>query len=898
MATTSRRRKTAPALAPNPTTAAAENATPELAARPEPVPPAQPDTAADPAPKRHSRASAAARPRTAAAPDSSVAATVTAQADADAKEPLLPAAPEASEPAPARRRRAKPAAEGSVQPSDAKPKQPPAAATAAGRPATPPRRRKQPPAAPALAAAAEAAAAVVAEDQARQDLPPAAPPPEAATPTEAAPGAAPVEPPFRPEVTDATDPAPETATDLTPVTGASAPEPHSAQTPGIDGEVAPTADEPAAADNDNDNDDDAQEPGAAARRKRRRRGRNKADVAASGDDPPAPSPDAGTLPAAETATQAPGGPDLAPPSPVEPDPADPMAEATRAVAPPAPPAPLPPTSRLSLNDDGLQCRLRWQAGSRCPDTLMQAVHRWADPDEPALLQLTGMDDLAELQAVAARLGHRLDVDDAVWTHLARLGDLQGRISHLEAQHPQGLDPAAQADGHWLSGWRACQLEAAFFAAAVGRCVLADDAALQPEAELLLAARLVMTHFGTPAPVLVAPAEQHAPWQAAWHALWSRPGPTRDAATVPDTDAPVTAVPTLTLLTPEAPLPEGTEVLLMDQRLGLDPAAAALGAAQACTWLWVLASTDLLDTPQALPLLRAVDTLRQGALAQWQGTGDATALAPLLLARRFADVAEQWPAWAARVQPTPALTDDAAARTTLQQRLARWQRSGYLADSDQLALRRALQALWAQARAANIAALPGLLRQALEGGARRIVVFSEDASGLDALAESLQADGLPAQALPGAEAPRRAEQVLRTYREAPDARILLVADGAEGAEPRIGVQLAAPLLMHLDTPWHRSTLARRMQRVRPARHQREVPVWQLLPGGSTMTRRALAQAAAPAAAEPVALAPAPSVLEGALLRGPALAAWLEELRALWPAGAQDADTAAHPAPAAG
>jgi hypothetical protein len=367
-------------------------------------------------------------------------------------------------------------------------------------------------------------------------------------------------------------------------------------------------------------------------------------------------------------------------------------------------------------------------------------------------------------------------------------------------------------------------------------------------------------------VVQAPPEAHAGWRAAW----ARVGPAGQA----DQPDQAEAGATLTLLTPDQPAPAGTELLLLDQRAGPQPAQAESPAAQAAPWLWVLAPADLLARPEALALLAAVDQLRQGGLASWQRDGDATALAALLLARRFADVAAQWPAWQHAARSTPAVADEATSRAELALRLARWQRTGFLADSDQLALRRALQAAWAGARAANAAALPALLHEALAAGTGRIVVFSEDAAGLPALADSLHAQGLPAEALPVAAAPRQAEQALRAFREAGAPRVLLVADGGVGAEPRIGLgeQAAPPLVVHLDTPWAAGGLERRLQRVRLGATQRQVPVWQLLPQGSLMARRAQLLAtgdAAEGSAGP----------GGALLRGPALHAWQAALEGL-------------------
>ncbi|MFZ5551415.1 MAG: hypothetical protein ACOZJX_22160, partial [Pseudomonadota bacterium] len=604
----------------------------------------------------------------------------------------------------------------------------------------------------------------------------------------------------------------------------------------------------------------AEPPKARAPRPRRLRAAATANSAlpAAVDAEPAESPadavEPAAPPAAERHAEAPVDTAEAapPPAPVEPEvAAEPEPEPEPEPAPTAPP--LPPNSLLAL-EDGLQRRLRWQAGARCPETLAQAARRWQPARGDGTLALGQVDDLAELLAIAGRTGHHVEVEPAVWQHLARLGDLQARIAHLESRHPQGLEPAAQPEGSLLAGWRPCQLEAAFFAACVGRCVLADESALQPEAELLLAARLVMRHFGSPAPVVQAPVEAHSGWQDAWARIG---GDERDH----EANA-------LTLLTPDQPVPEGTELLLLDQRGALHPVQAETPTAQAAPWLWVLAPADLLQRPEALALLAAVDQLRQGGLAGWQRDGDADALAPLLLARRFADVAAQWPAWQHRERRTPALADEAAIQAGITQRLARWQRSGFLADSDQLALRQALHAAWGAARTANMAALPALLRDALAAGAGRIVVFSEDAVGLPALADALCAEGLPAEALPVTGAPRLADQALRAFREATEPRILLVADAPPGAESRIGVQLAAPLVIHLDTPWEVGALERRLQRVRPGPAQREVPVWQLLPEGSLMARRAQATASLDA-----------TRLDGALLRGPALAAWQAELAAV-------------------
>lgn len=538
----------------------------------------------------------------------------------------------------------------------------------------------------------------------------------------------------------------------------------------------------------------------------------------------------------------------------------------------AEPAPVadtrPAHSRIGLLD-GLRRRLQWQAGSSCPTALSDAATALQDRSD-GRLRISDAAQLQPLLALAARLGHTLQVDAAVWQHLAALSDLHLRVAHLEAQHPQGLDAWAQTAAEQPEAWRRCQLEGALFAACVGACVLADDAALQPERQLGLAWQLVQQHFGAASLAVLAPQSAWPQWQATLAALGT------PAADVRWLDADVPA----TLADAAAP-----EVLIADQR---SSGARELPALQAgATWLWVLAAPDVLTRQPlaAQDLLTQVDRLRQGAIADWLADGDSAALAPLLMSRRMADVAEQWPAWTHETRPC-ALTADqlsahAAGITTLQQRLARWQRSGFVSDADQLALQAQVHALLNLGCDATTAALPDLLREALDTGAQRVIVFGSDAAALAALAAPLQAHGLPVTALPGAGSPRLADAAARAFRDAASPQVLLVADGVPGAEPRIGVHELRPLVIHLDRPWSAATLARRLARVRSGRAQRELPVWQLLAPGSLAARRHALELDTPAAAGSPTASDAGELSSAGVpqwLRGAALQAWLEALLA--------------------
>ncbi|WP_211373091.1 hypothetical protein, partial [Ideonella dechloratans] len=168
-------------------------------------------------------------------------------------------------------------------------------------------------------------------------------------------------------------------------------------------------------------------------------------------------------------------------------------------------------------------------------------------------------------------------------------------------------------------------------------------------------------------------------------------------------------------------------------------------------------------------------------------------------------------------------------------LARWQRSGFLSDSDQLALRAQLAQAEAAEREAALVALPELLAEALGRGLSRVVLFAEaDAAEempawAELLNEWLAAAGWQAQVLPTAN--READAALRRFRDAEGPSLLLVADGLPGSEPRIPTAPRLPLIVHLDRPWDEAQRERRLQRLRLPRAQRAVPVWQVLPEDS-------------------------------------------------------------------
>ena len=174
-------------------------------------------------------------------------------------------------------------------------------------------------------------------------------------------------------------------------------------------------------------------------------------------------------------------------------------------------------SRVVLQQ-GATRRLLWLPGTECPTALNELAARLLEV-EPAML-----DDqaLPRMLRAARESGHELQVDETVWRHLALARDSRWRVHRLEALLPDGpaspllsdLLPVSLSTSLSTSQppLLPLQVEAALFAVCAGRCLLADDAVLQPMLQALAAAELWRRHFGLERVLLLAPGETLDRWR--------------------------------------------------------------------------------------------------------------------------------------------------------------------------------------------------------------------------------------------------------------------------------------------------------------------------------------------------------------------------------------------------
>lgn len=207
--------------------------------------------------------------------------------------------------------------------------------------------------------------------------------------------------------------------------------------------------------------------------------------------------------------QAPQAPHAAAAAPAQ----APSARPAPALAAPAlAPAPTGPAhSRVALLG-GDQRWLSWQPGHACPPVLQQAAAARLDAQQ----HFAPDDDsaLPTLQRLAADAGQTLQIDKAVWPHLAAHRDARQRLGLLEAAYPQGPASAGLA-GLLRSPLPPYQAEGALFAVVAGRALIADERGLGKTVQAIAAAALWHRHFGVCRVLVLCAASHRSAWQRAW-----------------------------------------------------------------------------------------------------------------------------------------------------------------------------------------------------------------------------------------------------------------------------------------------------------------------------------------------------------------------------------------------
>ncbi|MCX2863203.1 hypothetical protein OOZ63_15330 [Paucibacter sp. PLA-PC-4] len=507
---------------------------------------------------------------------------------------------------------------------------------------------------------------------------------------------------------------------------------------------------------------------------------------------------------------------------------------------------------------GLRRKLHWHAGRHCPAPLRQAAEALI-----ALPQNQQGDALPGLLAQAAQHGHELRVDDAVWIQLAEGRDARQRMLRLAEAYQQGMASPTLRQLLKLP-LPQHQLEAALFAACAGRALVADDLQLGMQPTGLAAAELMQRHFGVERVLLLCAESAQSRWLAEAQSLSTRStalvwgdAAQRTQQWQTPTEIKIAALGALEqdLVALQAWAPE---LVIVDEAQRLGEGAVARLQQLPDGFLLLLASQ--LPQEQPATLLRLVELLdhkRSGALAalherhlRHDAQGQLLALAAparlaqslerVMLSRAGSELALPPALVQLRAQPLSARQQSQQAEllTPLRRVVARWHRSAYLADADQLQLLRGLQALRrlaispalvdeaAEGPAPRMDAVLALARELLAGATSKLVVCSQWEDGLALLAGRLQAAGLPCVQLSASTALAERRSLAARWRDDANSPLLLCSDAAGAG---LDLRVSGVGLISLELPWGEALLEQRLGLV-AGEETHGLPLLQLLSQG--------------------------------------------------------------------
>jgi hypothetical protein len=557
-------------------------------------------------------------------------------------------------------------------------------------------------------------------------------------------------------------------------------------------------------------------------------------------------------------------------------------------------------SRIELQH-GARRRLLWLPGSGCPPAGDALARSLLEPDGDSDDGLQDDAALARLLRQARDAGHTLVVDESVWEHRAVQRDARWRVHRLEQALPQGPDSPVLHDLLPHPPLLPLQWEGALFAICAGRCILADDAVLQPPLQALAAATLWTSRFGVDRVLVLAPADaldRWRRWLPAGAAGWS--------------------LMALDSVASDAMLHRGLapELVIVQEPdtggLWVDAERAAALLRLTSEHAIVLPGAGWLDRPAELPLrLAFVDASRQGAYAALlnsHGERDADGqlcglhgldglrgtLESVLLMRTRAEVLSQLPERLDRVRRVAMPEGERRQQVQDLPRVAaaldRWVRLGWMPDAAQRRIVQDVQGLRRWCAGDGAPGLAAAKAQAVldvladpDGPVAQLVVFSQWPRALDAVHDVLRAAGVKAVrwSAEGDAATRAA--AARQFAEGGDCRVLLADDAGSAS---LDLQQTTAQVLHLDLPWNPRQLNRRFGRVYRRGQAHLVPVTQLLAADSLEDRLHALQASRTGQELPSCDLLDAGATEG-FLQGAALAQWLDDLqRLLVPADGTD------------
>jgi superfamily II DNA or RNA helicase len=520
----------------------------------------------------------------------------------------------------------------------------------------------------------------------------------------------------------------------------------------------------------------------------------------------------------------------------------------------------PPYSEIYLQY-GSERRVRWRAGTECPQALAKSAARLFNGSPAGIQPSAHFPRLDLFLEEARKSGHDLRCYEDALGLIAQVRDAAERRRIIDAAYPQGTGSPALKELVKAELYP-YQAEGALFAARAGRCLIGDEMGLGKTIQAIAAAELFARHFGTERVLIVCPTSLKHQWQKEIARFTDRQaqviGGLRAARAEQYKENRYCKIVNYDVLDKDLDLIQtwAPDVVIADEAQRIKNwntvAARALKRIES-PYAIVLTGTPLENRLEELvSIIQYVDRHRLGATWKLRHAHHSTdetgrvigykdldklgkTLAPVLLRRRKSEVLSQLPPRVDNTIFMPMTNEqrihhdengEIVARIAL-----RWRRTGYLSDADQRRLTCALQNMRMACNSTYLLdqktddgakpdELMTLLEEWFERPEAKAVVFSQWVRTHELIVRRLEKKrwdyALFHGGIPGAKRGALVEQ----FHKDPKCRVFLSTDaGGVG----LNLQHAASIVVNMDLPWNPAVLEQRIGRVHRLGQSRSVQV---------------------------------------------------------------------------
>lgn len=511
-------------------------------------------------------------------------------------------------------------------------------------------------------------------------------------------------------------------------------------------------------------------------------------------------------------------------------------------------------------------RVRFRAGSGCPESLIEEAARYFDED--GYLR-DGEDRTFErFVRCAAKSDHEVRVHDDALEFVARLRDDRARRGAVEKMFGNGRSTSAM-DKLLKVKLYAYQQQGALFAAKAGRCLIADDMGLGKTIQAIAACEILARTAGVERVLVICPTALKYQWQQEAARFTSRTASVveglKHARRNCYTGESFFKITNYETIHRDLDLIAGwrPDVVILDeaQRIKNWAARRAKAVKQIeSDYAIVLTGTPLENRLDELhSIMEFVDRFHLGPMFRFLDRHQQTdengrvigytdldhikeSLQPVLIRRRKQDVLRELPErtdkhfFVDMTNPQRAMHEEN--RDIVAQLAAKWRRWRFLSEKDQ---RRLMIALQNMRMACNSTYLLDketdhstkmdecrlLLDDILETPDNKVVIFSQWLRTHELLIRRLDAAGHGHAYYHGSLDAKARKEVLARFKSDPQCRVLLCSDsGGVG----LNLQMASTVIV-MDQPWNPAVLEQRIGRVHRLGQHRAVQVYHFVSRGT-------------------------------------------------------------------